>query len=185
MDPDLATGVSDGDPVSLTVTAARLQDVVDTFAKLNVKFDKTATDLEGTVTAYVVDVPMRKLLRLILASNGYKGEEHDGIVTIRPLPGIDRYSASATRMSRRCQSGACDDIADVSLRGTLTTQKEGPKTVALFEFSKDRYRVSKPGESLGATAKVINTAPGKVIVNDLHNGVETPITFAIESISSR
>jgi hypothetical protein len=184
MDPALLTGTSNDNPVSLTVVAARLQDVLDTSAKLGVKLDRGGVEIDGSVTAFVADVPLMKFLRMILAANGYTCDEQDGVVRIRPLKAIDRFAGFATSGSRRCQTGACDDIRFMHLSATLTPQKAGSQTVALFELSTDRYRFVKGGDTIGSTGRVIDAAAGKVIVSDRSGGVELPITFVIKTVPS-
>ncbi|MGZ4779630.1 MAG: hypothetical protein ACXV5L_10555, partial [Thermoanaerobaculia bacterium] len=179
MDSALLTGTSNDNPVSITVSDARLQDVLDTFAKLGVNFNSGGVELDGSVTAFVADVPLMKLSRLILAANGYACDDQDGAVRIRPLKGIERFAGFAPSASRRCQAGACDDVQFMNLEGTLTPQKAGSQTVALFELSTDRYRVVTAGDTIGSTGRVIDAAAGKVIVSDRSGGRDLPSTFVI------
>jgi len=185
MDPDLLKSASDDEPISLTVEDASLNDIVETFAQMGVKIENRKAPRQGSVTVYVLDVPLRKVLRMVLASTGYTSTEHGGVITIQPLPALDRFAASATPATRPCWTPGCEDIADAKLRGTLTPQKSGAKSIALFEFTSDRYTISKAGTNLGKNARVVDTAAGRVTVTDLRTEAHAPMTFVIETIRSK
>jgi len=185
MDPDLLKGASNDEPVSLTVVDASLRDIVETFAAMGLKFENRKAPRQGSVTVYVVEVPSQKVLRMVLAATGYTSTEHDGVITIQPLPALDRFAASATPATRPCWTPGCEDIADAKLRGTLTPQKRGSKSIALFEFTTDRYTISKAGTNLGKNARVVDTAARKVTVTDLRTDAHAPMTFVIEQIRSK
>jgi hypothetical protein len=173
-------------PISLNVTNASLSDVVTILVNevlAPAKLDLDGLPLRGYVTVEALEVPAKKLLQLVLATNGYGLEEHDGGLKLNLLPGFELPERPEEGRERKCDRFACTDLSNIRLRGTISGSAEGATPMALFEFADGEYLLANTGRTLGPTARVGEVTPYRVNIRDGGASVKTEVIFRMDEAS--